>query len=201
MCSSTQSRYRRCQSQKIESETFLPIVFEDQSLQDMKPHSNYPLEGDHKSNMPAGHIFLQDATSSFEEASTGIRKGIKEYHCLQKALCLYLISMKMNIISSTHLFFNFFRIYPTIVGWLFLVSKFSNLLAEFQSGACKLSRSKDSTSTCDTISSDQSQESLSKHLNEISQSWGQFTDIEYLDDRKSQQTKKWNQNPRKKKTL
>jgi len=93
---------------------------------------------------------LYDASESFEEAVSIIRKGVKEYNCLRKALILYMILIKMKMISMASIhnnspddnfydysfysrsilrsILNFLRYYPTLVGWIFLAVKFKRYL-------------------------------------------------------------------------
>lgn len=145
------------------------------------------------------HSFFQDATESFEEAVSIIRKGVNEYKCLRKAFCLYLLSVQINIISSTC--FNFLRYYPTFVGWIFLATKVKRFIEKYKSpkgDAWKPSHDNGSTHTCDTVSSTMSQDTIYfadlsgeqevlsndvAHFEHVNQqptescSWGYFADV------------------------
>ncbi len=91
-----------------------------------------------------------------EDVVAIIRNGVKQYHCLRKALLLYLLGVYFNLIVSTgerdgdldtdtttstahtttsliisktwNFFFNFLRYYPTLVGWLFLAIKMKRII-------------------------------------------------------------------------
>lgn len=148
---------------------------------------------------------LHDASESFEEAVSIIRKGVKEYNCLRKAFILYLILIKMKMISMTssdnnsphedhyydysfysRLILNFFRYYPTLVGWIFLAVKFKRYV--FLQDAVSIhhhwetplknqpNRRHGSTNTCATVSSQMST-IHEDHLElDLADSWGYFTD-------------------------
>lgn len=72
-------------------------------------------------------------TDSIGDTITVIKEGtgIKEYSCLRKAFLFFIISFKVNsatIKESSNILYHFIHNYPTIVGWLFLLTKMKRVL-------------------------------------------------------------------------
>ncbi len=114
-----------------------------------------------------------------EDVVAIIRNGVKQYHCLRKALLVYFIAAYFNFIASTgdttiidktwHFFFNFLRFYPTLVGWVFLATKMKRIIfaeegiinmyqyyqnpSKYRRGWSSTNKSINSIDTCDTYSS------------------------------------------------
>ena len=178
-------------SQSARCRSYLPIIPEDniftheEAVQEVLIQPIPPVKNNPSHRQPDectySNSFIQETTESFAEIYSILKQEMKEYHCLPRALVLYLISIQLNlIISSTRsqLFFNFIRYYPIIVGWIYLASKcnrFINQNTEYSK--LELSRDHPSTDTCDTVSSGISQDSSELHLEQTSHSWGHFANL------------------------
>ena len=56
----------------------------------------------------------------------------KDYKCLRKAFLIFIISFKLNLIQeAAGIVHQFLHLYPTFVGWLYLVTKLKRLMFSF----------------------------------------------------------------------
>lgn len=173
----------RCRRQRTVTSTFLPGPTNSKQIQIIQPiHIQTNLYHE-----PEYSLF-RDTTASLNEALLFLMESIQEYNCLGRALCIYVFSIKMNIIENTQTLFTFLRYYPTIVGWLLLASK---LQGSYVGQKSNIGYKQGSTHTFATISShmsydndyafdlDGSEHSLDlRQICTASQSWGQFADID-----------------------
>jgi hypothetical protein len=134
---------------------------------------------------------FMDAAESLKEALIIFMEAIQEFNCLGRACCVYVFSIKMNMIENTHAIYTFLTYYPTIVGWILFASKINEgVLNEKKSNMGMGYKQGESTHTFATVSSHMSHANsfesgdsehsldLGQMIQTPSQSWGQFAEID-----------------------
>jgi len=134
---------------------------------------------------------FMDAAESLKEALIILIEAIQEFNCLGRAFCVYVFSIKMNMIENTHAIYTFLSYYPTIVGWILFASKIKGgFLNEKKSNMSMGYKQGESTHTFATVSSHMSHANsfesgdsehsldLGQMIQTPSQSWGQFAEID-----------------------
>ncbi len=74
-----------------------------------------------------------DRIITYTDNISTISSWNQEYKCLRKAFFVFIVSFQLNLIQkAAGIVHQFFHLYPTFVGWLYLITKVKRLLISFR---------------------------------------------------------------------